>query len=119
MLRLSKTDSVLLPVTLRIPTDKPGAFNEGSIDVLVKVLSKERLKEMSEQEVSDADHIKEFVKSVTGLGDADGNPITGEEALNEVLNGTWSNFLQTAILQAYFGQFGEARVKNSKTSRGR
>ena len=54
-----------------------------------------------------------------GPTDADGNPISGDAALTELKSGPWSSFLQSAVLQAYFEQFGEARVKNSKPSRGR
>lgn len=119
MLRLAKTDSVLLPVTLRLPTDKVDIFNEGTIHVQVKVLSKDRLKAMSDDDTQDAEYIREIVLDVQGLGDDAGTAITGPAAVDQVLTGTWSNFLQAAILQAYFAQFGEARVKNSKTSRGR
>lgn len=119
MLRLIKTETVALPVKLRLPTATAGVFNEGSITAQVVVLSKDQLKDLADAETSDADYIKTIVKDVEGLGDAQGNPIKGEAALAEVLNGDWSSFLQNAILAAYFEQFGEARVKNSKTSRGR
>lgn len=119
MLRLSKTDSVHMPVTLRIPTDKAGVFSEGTIDCHVKILPKERLKELQAEDTADLEYIKEILRSVSGLGDAEGNAITGEDALAQVYQGTWSTFLQPAIVQAYFAQFVEARVKNSKPSRGR
>lgn len=119
MLRLSKSDTVAMQVRLSIPTDKPTVFNEGTIDCQVKILSKQRLKELQEQETGDAEYLKEILQSVTGLGDADGNPLVGEEALANVYEGTWSTFLQPAIVQSYFAQFVEARVKNSKPLRGR
>lgn len=119
MLRLTKTETVALPVKLRLPTDNPNAFNEGTITCKVKILSKDRMRELSEKETTDAEYLDLVLVDVEGLGDEDGKAINGEAALREVRDGDWSTFLQAGILQAYFEQYGDARVKNSKTSRGR
>lgn len=119
MLRLTKTDTVALPVKLRLPTDNAATFNEGTVTCKVKILSKDRMRELSEKETTDAEYLDLFLVDVDGLGDEDGKPIAGEAALTEVRTGQWSTFLQAGILQAYFEQYGDARVKNSKPSRGR
>lgn len=119
MLRLSKTETVSMPCKLRLPTDNPLKFNEGTITCQVKVLPKGRMRELSEAETTDVEYLDLLLVSVDGLGDDEGNAITGEAALDEVRKGQWSTFLQAGILQAYFEQYGDARVKNSKTSRGR
>jgi len=119
MLRLTKTETVALLVKLRLPTDNPNAFNEGTITCKVKILSKDRMRELTEQETSDAEYLRLILVSVEGLGDEAGAPINGEAALNEIYDGAWSTFLQAGVLQAYFEQYGDARVKNSKPSRGR
>lgn len=119
MLRLTKNNTIALAVKLRLPTDNPGTFNEGTITAQVVILSKDALRDLADADTTDAQYIDQLVKSVDGLGDADGNPISGDAALTELKSGPWSSFLQSAVLQAYFEQFGEARVKNSKPSRGR
>ncbi|WP_411832327.1 hypothetical protein [Pseudoxanthomonas mexicana] len=119
MLKLTKTALFALTAKLRLPTETPGTFNEGAITAKVKVKTKEQLLDMSEQGFTDIEYINELVDSVEGLGDENGQPITGDAAMHEVRSGAWSPFLQAAILAAYFEQFGEARVKNSKPSRGR
>jgi hypothetical protein len=117
MLKLSKTNLVALPVKLRLPTETPGTFNEGSITCKVVVLPKERLNELADAGTPDAEYIGEVLKSVEGLGDDEGQPMIGDTALTAVTSGPWSTFLQAAILASYFEQFGDARVKNSKPSR--
>lgn len=119
MLKLRKTNTVTLPVKVRIPTDNPNTFNEGSFTVQMKVKSKEELADYSDRGLLDAEYIDELLVQVDGLGDEDGNAITGDAALFEVKKGLWSGYLQTAILQTYFEQMGESRVKNSRPSRGR
>lgn len=119
MLRLSETNTFSLPVKLRLPTENPNSFNEGTISARVKIKSKDELKEMSERELTDMEYIEELLEGVEGLGNSKGEPITGDAAIAEVKTGKWSSYLQAGILGAYFDQFGEARVKNSKPSRGR
>ncbi|CEM56775.1 hypothetical protein ABFU56_02920 [Xanthomonas campestris pv. campestris] len=119
MLRLTKSETVAMPVKLRLPTDNPNSFNEGTITCKVKIISKDRMRELSEKDTTDAEYLDLFLVDVDGLGDEDAKAINGDAALTEVRTGQWSTFLQAAILQAYFEQYGDARVKNSKPSRGR
>ncbi|MDO5625010.1 MAG: hypothetical protein Q4G71_10000 [Pseudomonadota bacterium] len=119
MLKLKKVDTVALPVDIRLPTEKPGEFNTGKITAHVRIRSRDQVRELTERELSDEEVIRELVTAVDGLGDAEGNPVTGDAAIAEVTSGAWSNFLTAAILQAYFDQYGEARVKNSAPSRRR
>ncbi|ENE1253401.1 hypothetical protein ABM187_003624 [Stenotrophomonas maltophilia] len=119
MLKLKKVAIVCRQVKLRLPTDTPDAFNEGTITVGVKILTKEKLKDLADADLHDTEYLRQILVSVSGLGDEDGNPVEGDAALAEVYNGPWSTYLQNAILQDYWEQYGEVRVKNSKPSRGR
>lgn len=119
MLKLRRTKNITFPVKVRIPTDNPNTFNEGTFIVQAKVKSKEELAEYTDRGLNDAEYLDELVVQVEGLGDEDGNPITDEAALTEVKTGLWSSFLTPAILQEYFERMGESRVKNSKPSRSR
>ena len=118
-LRLSKVETIVRPVTVRLPTKNPNTFNEGTISYEAKVKTKEELAALSEKGLSDVEYIDELVVSVDGLGDDQDAAINGDAALNEVKHGRWSTYLTTAIIQDYFERFGEARGKNPKTSRGR
>ncbi|MPS34464.1 MAG: hypothetical protein E2593_04055 [Stenotrophomonas sp.] len=119
MLRLKKTDAVARQVNLRLPTENPNSFNEGTITVMVKVLTKEELRDLANAELGDAEYLRRILISVDGLGDDEGQPIKGEKALEEVYTGAWCAYLQNAILQDYWEQYGDARAKNSRASRGR
>lgn len=119
MLRLTKTETVAMPVKLRLPTDNPNSFNEGTINCKVKILTKDRMRDLTENGTNDAEYLDLVLVDVEGLGDENGTAIKGDAALAEVRAGSWSTFLQSAILQTYFEQYGDARVKNSKPSRGR
>lgn len=119
MLRLARTNTVHLPVELRIPTDQPNVFATGTIQCQVKILAREEIKAIQDNPVEDEEYLRKILVSVAGLGDADGKAIEGDAALEEVFNGSFFAFLQPAIIGAYFDQFGRAHVKNSKPSRGR
>lgn len=119
MLKLHKTNLITLSVKLKLPTDNPNSFNEGTITAQMLVKSKEELSEFSDRGWVDADYIEELLKKVEGLGDEDGKAFDNEAAIGEVKKGQWSGFLQPAILQAYFEAMGDSRVKNSRPSRGR
>ena len=57
----------------------------------------------------------------TGFDDLenDNGKCSGEEAFREVLEGEMSAYLAPAAIQAYYTQYGEARVGNSRGRRGR
>jgi len=119
MLRLSKTNTITLPVSIRLPTDDAGKSNEGTLKVRYNLLPQQEVAEMVDATVSDREVIDRVLVEVIGLGDADGQPISGADALDVVLNSGWSRHLQMAIVGEYFEHFGQARVKNSRPLRGR
>ncbi len=119
MLKLSKATTFAHQVKVRLPTDKPDVFNEGTITVNYNIKSKDEFVELGDKGLSDQEYFDAAVNSVDGLGDSEGNPISGAEALAETKSGKWSTFLLSAIISDYFEQYGEARVKNSRPSRGR
>ena len=119
MLKLKKTAEVTRPVKVRLPTENPNAYNEGTITYKAKIKSKDELAELAERGYTDQEYVDELLTEVSGLGTEDGTPISGDAALQEVKGGVWSTYLIGAILQDYFEQYGDARVKNSRPSRGR
>ena len=119
MLRLKKVEFVARNVALRLPTENPNSFIEGTLVAKVRLLPKETLKAYAEESLTDAEYCERILIGVEGLADENDQPLTGDAALNEVYKGVWSAFLQNAILQDYWEQYGEARAKNSKPSRGR
>lgn len=119
MLKLQKTNTVVRPVKVRLPTENPSSYNEGTINVRYKINTKDEAVARAERELTDHEFYDEVVVDVEGLGDENGTPITGDAAHKEVKSGPWSIYLLAAIIQEYVEQYGEARVKNSKTSRGR
>ncbi|WP_296280550.1 hypothetical protein [Pseudoxanthomonas sp.] len=119
MLKLKKTAEVTRSVKVRLPTENPNAFNEGTITYKAKIKTKDELADLSERGYTDQEYVDELLTEVGGLGNEEGQPITGDDALREVKTGVWSVYLIGAILQDYFEQYGDARVKNSRPSRGR
>ena len=117
MLRLARTNTVHLPVELRIPTDQPNVFATGSIQCQVKILAREEVKALQDGPIEDEEYLRKILVSVTGLGDSDGKAIEGDAALEEVFNGAFFAFLQPAIIGAYFDQFGRAHVKTQAVAR--
>ncbi|WP_313036460.1 hypothetical protein [Stenotrophomonas acidaminiphila] len=119
MLLLTKTNVVSRAIKLRLPTERPNVFNEGDITVKVTLLPKDELRALLDADQGDAEFLRRILVSLDGLGDEAGTPISGDAALAEVYSGQWSAYLQNAIIQDYLEQYGDARAKNSKTSRGR
>lgn len=56
----------------------------------------------------DADLIRELFEGFEGL------PVEADKAFDYVLNGPISAYLVPALIQAYYEQYGQARVGNSK-----
>lgn len=119
MLKLSKASSVVMQVTMRLPTDNLHKFIEGTVDCRVKVLGRDQLNELLQRELPDEEFAGELLVGVEGLGNDEGVAYTGEEALRQFLRGDWSTYLVAGFMRAFFEQFGDVRVKNSKASRGR
>lgn len=119
MLKLSKVSEVVLQVTMRLPTDNPNKFIEGTVNCRVKVLGRDQLNDLLQRELPDEEFAGELLVGVEGLGNEEGVAYTGTEALQEFLRGPWSTYLVAGFMRAFFEQFGDVRVKNSKASRGR
>ncbi len=119
MLRLTKTTTVARSIKLRLPTENPNTFNEGTITAHVKVLTKDELRVQADTDQSDAEFLRRILVSVEGLGDENGEPLKGDAALAEVYSGAWCSYLQNGIVQDYWEHYGDARAKNSRASRGR
>lgn len=119
MLKLKKVNLIKREIKVRLPTENPNSFNEGTITVGYKCLSQTQAVDILERGLTKQELYDEVVGSVEGLGDENGNPISGEAANKEVKEGLWSAYLLSAINDDFLEQFGEARVKNSKPSRGR
>lgn len=123
MLKLKKVEGISLNVAVRLPTDDPKVFNEGSFTVRLKNIKRGDLEGILERirsdELDDAGLLREHIIEVTGLGDENGDPITGAAALEELLTGSASAYLVPAVVGEFFEHFKDARAKNSKPSRGR
>lgn len=113
---IKKVDTIEIKIDLAIPPENP--VIKGQIAVDCFLLPKDKVKELLESGLDDADFLPKIAKAIRGLGNESG-PIEGKAAFDEVLTGQYSMYLLPAITQAYFEQFGEARRKNSKPLRGR
>lgn len=112
---LKKIATFPLKIDLAIPPQNPQI--KGYITVDCKARTREENRELLDQNLADAEFLKEISVNIRGLGDADGNAIEGEEAFKQCTEGEHSAWLLPAIVGAYYEQFGEGRRKNSKPSR--
>jgi hypothetical protein len=115
-----KIDTAPLKITIAIPPENPkikGYFTGHAI-LRSKVENKELFDRIDAGEVEDEQLVRECYESFDGLGNAAGY-CEGEAAFVEILTGPNSAYLTPAVIQAYYEQYGEARQKNFKRSRGR
>lgn len=120
-LNLRPVTTVPLKIEIAIPGGARGHFI-GNARVRSKADNKALLERYSDfQGEGDPDEgfVRELYDSFTGLGDADGNELTGDAAFDAVLKGPLSAYLTPAVVQSYFAQYGEARLGNSGKSRSR
>lgn len=106
-----------MDVTLAIPPEDP--IMRGTLKVEVKILSKKEITEAQEDGVKDLEFYDRIVVGIEGLGSIDGQLMEPKEAAREARDGELSMYLVPAIIMSYYEQFGEARRKNSQTSRKR
>lgn len=109
---MKSMDTFSMKVELAIPPENPIMRGFLTVDAYVK--SKAEFRELADKELEDGEYFDAIVHAVHGLGDANGNPIEGEDAIREVKEGKLSMYYLPAIVTAYFEQYGEARRKNSK-----
>ena len=118
---LKPVTTVPLKIEIAIPGGARGHFI-GNARVRSKADNKalvERYRDFQGEGDPDEGFVRELYDSFTGLGDADGNELTGDAAFEAVLKGPFSAFLTPAVVQAYFAQYGEARMGNSGNPRSR
>ncbi|HMN33910.1 MAG TPA: hypothetical protein PKE36_00645 [Chiayiivirga sp.] len=72
----------------------------------------------SDEGDADAAMVRELYDSFEGLGDDSGD-LNGEAAFEAVLTGPLSAYLTPAVVGAYFEQYGDARLGNSRKRRSR
>lgn len=113
-----------LKITIAIPPENPTI--RGYFTGHAKVRSKaentallERYQDWSEDGDSDESLVRELYDGFSGLGDENGQELSGEAAFDAVLSGPLSAYLVPAVVQAYFAQYGEARQGNSARRRSR
>jgi len=114
-LNLKPVTTAPLKIDIAIPGGARGHFI-GHARVRSKADNKalvERYRDFQVEGDPDEGFVRELYDSFTGLGDADGNDLTGDAAFEAVLKGPFSAFLTPAVVQAYFAQYGEARLGNS------
>lgn len=109
----TKVDTFTRRVEINIP-DGP----KGHIEVDYKVKSKPEIQALGDSNLPDEEYLPEIVAAIRGLGDPETDePLTGQAAIEEALNGHYSMYLTSAIVQEYFASYGEARKGNSKRRR--
>ncbi len=110
-------------IDIAIPPEKPeikGHFI-GHAKIRSKADNKALLEKYSDWDgEGDADEamVRELYDSFEGLGDDTGD-LKGEAAFAAVLSGPLSAYLTPAVVGAYFEQYGDARMGNSRKRRSR
>lgn len=120
-LSLKPVTTAPLMIEIAIPGGVRGHFI-GHARVRSKADNKALLERYSDfQGEGDPDEgfVRDLYDSFIGLGDENGQELTGEAAFDAVLKGPLSAYLTPAVVQAYFEQYGEARTGNSGKRRSR
>lgn len=115
--QIREVDTFEIRIDLAIPPEKPTMRGHIFVDAIPR--TKEEVRELSRDELDDEAYLRQLVHGIRGLGDKNGNPISGDDAFAEVATGKLSMWLMNAIIGAYFETFGEARRKNALPRRGR
>lgn len=123
-LSIKRIDTLPLRIDIAIPPENPQikGYFIGHAKVRGKAENKavvDRALDGEQEREPDEALVRELFERFDGLGDENGNELTGEAAFAAVLTGPLSSYLTPAVVQAYFEQYGEARVGNSKRRRGR
>ena len=116
--------TIPLKINIAIPPENPtikGHFT-GHARVRSKKENKallEKFQDFTGDGDSDEELVRELYEGFSGLGDDAGQELTGEAAFDAVLKGPLSAYLMPAVVQAYYEQYGEARLGNSGRRRSR
>lgn len=100
-----------LKIELAIPPEKPQMRGYITVDAIPR--TKEEVRALSKEDLSDEDYLRRIAVNIRGLEQ------TGDAAFVEVTTGKLSMWILPAIITAFFEQFGEARRKNALPQRGR
>jgi hypothetical protein len=111
-----------IKIQVAIPPEKPTiqGFITGHAIIRTRPEQQALLEKVDAGEFETEEEVlREMYSGFDGLGnEANGDQaLTGEDAWNELLTGPLSGYLPTAAIQAYYGQYGDARRKNSKRLR--
>lgn len=113
-----------LKITIAIPPENPTikGYFIGHAKLRSKAQNKDLLEKFQDY-AGDGDNdealVRELYDRFEGLGDEEGNDLTGEAAFDAVLRGPLSAYLTPAVVQAYYEQYGEARQGNFGKRRSR
>lgn len=114
-----KIETAPLEIHLVIPPEKPRLRGFITCDSVIR--TRAEMKELNEANLNDEDYLRAAVTAIHGLA-TEAEPtvaLEGEAAFAEALTGPNSAFILVAIVEGYNAQYGEARQKNLRTSRGR
>lgn len=101
-------------ITIHIDCPRAKGSFKGLAMIRSKPENKALLERIDKGEFEDDSAIvRELYEGFEGL------PCEAGEEFRTILEGPASAYLTPAVIQAYYEQYGEGRVKNSKPSRGR
>lgn len=115
--QLKQVNTFEIRIDLAIPPEKPVMRGHIFVDAIPR--TREQVKDLADRGLSDEEYLREIAHDIRGLGDSEGNAITGDAAFKEVLDGKFGMYLLPAVIGAYFESFGQARRKNALPQRGR
>lgn len=98
---------------VKVEVDCP--VGKGYVTFDCKVRTPDEVKELRNRGLSDEGYVKELVTDVRGLPGG----LSGQDAINWILNEKAGMWILPAFIDEYFGQFGEARRKNGQRLRAR
>lgn len=120
MFKLSRTDTFATSVAVSLPTEDPKTRHEGTFTATFRRLDKRAVDSLLERlrsgEATDDDVLDEALVSVSGIGNAEGEPLSADDAMRAV-RGDFALTGATAV--AFFKSVGGAAEKNASKSRGR
>jgi len=110
---LKQSDSYQWPVVIDIPVDG-GRHDRQTFDGEFKRVTQSRIREMGqliqEEEITDADLVREVLVGWTNIDDDDGNPVKfSQSTLNQLID---IPLVATAIATAYFNSMAGVKRKN-------
>jgi len=84
MFKVQKNNTVKRRIEVLFPADGDGYESAGEFTAELKILSEERMEALADAPFVEL--VEEALVSVSDVGDADGNPLPQEQAMEAVLN---------------------------------